>query len=82
MAAAKEHDCCDTSVSEANLCVSKCTDGDKVPGYTPVLIPPVADQAVRILPALDEIRTYRIRPSLDNAARDPPKSIRFCSFLI
>jgi hypothetical protein len=81
-AAAGEHECCETSVSEANLCVSKCTDADKVPAYTPLLVPPVADHAALILPALDEVRTYRIRPALHNAARDPPKTIRFCSFLI
>ena len=38
--AAEEHDCCETSVSEANLCVSKCTDGDKVSAHTPLLLPP------------------------------------------
>src|SRR5690606_5202851 len=71
VAAAEEHDCCETSVAEATLCVSKCTDGDKLLGYTALLLPPVADHAVRILPALDESRTYRFRPALDNAARDP-----------
>ncbi|MPZ46500.1 MAG: hypothetical protein GEV05_24560 [Betaproteobacteria bacterium] len=81
-AAAEEHGCCETSVSESNLCVSKCTDGNKVPGYTPLLLPPVADQAVRIVRVLDDSRTYRIPLALDNAARDPPKTIRCCSFLI
>ena len=81
-AAAEEHGCCETSVSESNLCVSKCTDGNKVAGYTPLLLPPVADQAVRIVRVLDDSRTYRISAAHHNAARDPPKTIRFCSFLI
>ena len=81
-AAAEEHDCCETSVSEANLCLSECTAGDQVSAHTPLLLPPVADQAVRIVPAPDDRRTYHIPLALNNAARDPPRTIRFCSFLI
>ena len=81
-AAAEEHGCCETSVSEANLCVSKCTDGDEVSAHTPLLLPPVADHAVGTVPAPDDRRTYQIPLALDNAARDPPKTIRCCSFLI
>lgn len=82
LAAADEHDCCETSVSEANLCVMKCTDGDKVSAHMELLVPLAADQPVLTLAALDDAGARFHRPALDTPARDPPKTIRFCSFLI
>ena len=82
IAAADEHSCCETVVSEANLCVMKCTDGDKVSAHMELVIPLPTDQPVLILAALNDAGARRSRPALDTAAHDPPKTIRFCSFLI
>ena len=81
-AAAEEHDCCETSISQANLCLSECTAGEQVSAHTPLVLPPVTDQAPRVVPLIDDSRTYRTLSALDAPARDPPKTIRFCSFLI
>lgn len=80
VAATQEHDCCETEVANANLCVLECTD--ELTAYTPLSIPFAANHLIRILSPEDAERTHRIQPMLDDRARDPPKSVRFCSFQV
>lgn len=81
LAADKDHGC-ETAVSEVNLCVMECTDGDKVSAHAPLLIPPAATHAVLTLAVSDSTHLRRGRPGLQIATHDPPKTLRFCSFLI
>ena len=82
LAATEGHECCETSVSERTLCVMKCTDADKVSAHPPLLLPPVAGSVVLTLAPLDERSSPRFHARFETTARDPPKTIRFCSFLI
>ena len=82
LTAAEGHECCETSVSERTLCVMKCTDGNKLSAHPPLLIPPVASSAWLTVAPVNDGRSQRFHPRLEPIARDPPKTIRFCSFLI
>src|SRR2546423_1041293 len=74
-------DCCDTSATVTNLCVAKCIDGDKVSGHAEIPLPLRSDEPVL---TVDLPRTASPAPQARIAASglDPPKTIRFCSFLI
>jgi hypothetical protein len=74
-------DCCDTSASMTNLCVAQCVDGDKVSGHAEIPIPLRSDEPVL---TVDLPRTASPAPLLwiAGSGLDPPKTIRFCSFLI
>lgn len=82
LAATEDHECCETSVSERTLCAMKCIDGSKVSAHAPLSIPLASPQAVLTLAATGDSRTELHPASLYTPARDPPKTIRFCSFLI
>lgn len=76
--------CHKPAVSKDTLCVAKCMDSDKLPGFTNVTVLPAPTVAILVLPVIaDSDRKLsamdRHRASL---ALSPPKSILFCSFLI
>jgi len=75
--------CCAASASEASLCVMKCADTDKLSAYTPLVVPPAPTDAILILPSLpDNAPAATASRCLIDPSRDPPKTIRFCSFQI
>lgn len=82
LAANEDHGCCETSVTEVNLCVMKCTDSDKVSAHTPLLVPPPASEPFLTVAMQDSGRAAWNGSSRGNSSHDPPKTIRFCSFLI
>jgi hypothetical protein len=74
-------DCCDMSPSVTALCIAKCTDGSKLAaqGDVPVVKAPrermlLVAYPVSVLPARSAWATA--------SGLDPPKTIRFCTFLI
>ena len=76
---------CDMPAGRAsNLCVINCADSDKLSASPPLLVPPLLPtEAILILPPLlDNTLAAVAMCSLIEPVRDPPKSIRFCSFLI
>ena len=76
-----EHDCCDTMASVASLCVAKCSDGNKHSAHTDIpAIKPATEPSLTI----DFPRLMLPHASLwlASSGLDPPKTIRFCSFLI
>lgn len=77
-------DCCDMPAAHSsNLCVMNCADSDKLPAPSPLLVPPPPISTILVLPALlDNTRAAVAMCSLVGPVRDPPKTIRFCSFLI
>ena len=82
LAAPEGHECCETSVSERTLCAMKCIDGSKVSPHPPLSLPLASSQVVLMLAAIDGTGTELHAASLYTPARGPPKTIRFCSFLI
>jgi len=82
MANAAGEDCCDTSVTQANLCVMQCTDGSKLSAYTPVALPPAPTEPLLTLAYPDDALPIPRHWVIASSARDPPKSLRFCTFLI
>ena len=75
---------CDMPAGRAsNLCVINCADSDKLSAPPPLFVPALPTEAVLVLPPLPDtpLATVAMR-SLIEPVRDPPKSIRFCSFLI
>ena len=82
LATTEDHECCETSVSERTLCAMKCIDGTKVSAHPPLSVPLASSQAVLRLAAIDGTGTELHAASLYTPARGPPKTIRFCSFLI
>ena len=78
-------DDCDMPAEHAgNLCVINCTDNDKLSASPPLLVPPLLPtEAILVLPPLrDNTPAAVAMCSLIEPVRDPPKAIRFCSFLI
>lgn len=76
---------CDMPAEHAsNLCVINCADSDKLSASPPLLVPPLLPtEAILILPPLlDNTLVAVAMCSLIEPVRDPPKTIRFCSFLI
>ena len=82
LAASDEHECCETSVTEINLCVMQCTDSDKLSAHVPLVVPAAPSDPVLKLAVQHTPRTRWAQAALGTAARDPPKTIRFCSLLI
>lgn len=82
LAASDGHGCCETSVSEVNLCVMKCTDGDKVSAHTPFPVLSAPSEPVLTVAMQDAGGATWSTSSRGNSAHDPPKTVRFCSFLI
>lgn len=77
-------DDCDMPAEHAsNLCVMKCVDSDMLSAYPPLPVPLPTTEAILVLPPLPDniLPTVSMR-SLIDPVRDPPKAIRFCSFLI
>lgn len=76
-------DCCATAVSAVNLCVMKCTDSAQSSAHAKLQVPP-APVAYVTLPAVFDNNCGS--PAIDrwraDHPGDPPKSIRFCSFLL
>jgi len=74
--------CCETAVTEINLCALQCGDSNKLPGPVPVAVPlPVAAGLVDSLPSHDHGATISLRFQCDLVA-GPPRTLRFCRFLI
>jgi hypothetical protein len=76
-------DCDLPAVSASGLCVAKCADSDKLSSYTTVSVPPPPNGKILLVPvvsgntpAMAALRRVATR------ALDPPKAIRFCTFLI
>ena len=74
-------DCCETSVTEINLCVMKCTDSDKLAAHTPMHVAFASTEPVLTVDLAHDVLMSH-RDSVSTAARDPPKTIRFCTLLI
>lgn len=78
-----DDDCHKFAVSDAGLCVVKCTDSDKLSAHTPLVVPLAPTTAILLpLPSPDSTLAMVAMRSLVDPVRDPPKTIRFCSFLI
>ncbi len=75
---------CDMPAEHAgNLCVINCADNDKLSASPPLLVPLLPTEAILVLPPLlDNTHAAMAMCSLIGPVRDPPKAIRFCSFLI
>lgn len=82
MAADKDGESGETSMSRANVCVLKCTDGDKVPAQPPLAVLAAASEPVLTVAVPHADGPTWNSASRGNASHDPPKTIRFCSFLI
>ena len=76
-----EHDCCDTMASITSLCVAKCTDSNKLSGHTDI---PAAKAPAEAVLKVDFPRLVLPHPRLwlARSGLDPPKTVRFCTFLI
>lgn len=73
-------ECCQTSIQQLNLCVDQCTGSDRLSAHTPVALPVVSSEPVAIVDfPPTAIRAPLLRLT---AIADPPKTVRFCSFLI
>lgn len=81
LAASEEHGC-ETSVSEVNLCVMKCTDSDKVSAHTPFPVLSAPSEPVLTVARQGAGDATWNTFSRGDSAHDPPKTVRFCSFLI
>lgn len=78
-----DDDCHKSAVSDVSLCVMKCTDSDKLSAYTSLVVPPPPTGTILVpLPLPDNTLAVVAMRSLIDPVRDPPKAIRFCSFLI
>lgn len=77
-------DDCDMPAEHAsNLCATNCADNDKLSAPPSLLVPHPTTEAILVLPPLpDNILPTVAMRSLIDPVRDPPKAIRFCSFLI
>lgn len=76
-------DCDMPAASAGNLCVLKCTDSSQLSAHTPLAVPPPSSVAILLpLPEPDSSLAMVAMRSLVDPVRDPPKAIRFCSFLI
>ena len=74
-------DCCDASSSVTALCIAKCTDGSKLAAQ--IDIPAVKAPRERMLTvAYPALVLPAPRVWLTSSGLDPPKTIRFCTFLI
>lgn len=83
MAGQMDSDCEMPAVSASKLCVMKCTDSDMLSAYTPLTVPPPPTASILLpLPSPDTTLALVAMHSLVDPVRDPPKAIRFCSFLI
>ena len=80
VAASQEHDCCETQVLEANLCLLECTDALSASASSS--LPPVLEHVVTIHFPMAEGSPRRLSEVFDPPVRGPPKCIRFCSYLI
>ena len=77
-----EHDCCDGANETPNLCVAMCVDGDRTPAPSYVALPVPGELPLVTLVALP-VPAMALRLKYVAAARPPPpKTVRFCSFLI
>jgi hypothetical protein len=76
-------DCEMPAASADNLCVMKCADSDKLSAYTSLVVPAPPTGAILVLPPWPDnaLAAVAMRSPLE-PGRDPPKAIRFCSFLI
>lgn len=71
------------AASASNLCVIKCRDSDMLSAHTSLVVPPSPTAATLLpLPLPDNTLAMVAMRSLVEPALDPPKAIRFCSFLI
>jgi hypothetical protein len=82
LARMQEHECCHTSLSERAVCFLKCADGHNLSGQPSVQVLPPHDQAGLTLVTDDRGRAPPHSVSRHSTARDPPKTIRFCTLLI
>ena len=74
-------DCCDVSPSVTALCIAKCTDGSQFAAQSD--IPAVKAPREHTLAVAYPAFVLPVpRMWLDYSGLDPPKSIRFCTFLI
>lgn len=79
-----DDDCCASTASAISLCSMKCADSDKLSAHTPLVVPPPPPTGVILTPPPlpDNALAVTALYCPGNPARDPPKTIRFCSFLI
>ena len=83
ISASQEHDCCEPSVTEINLCVAKCKDDSNHSGRDSLKIPEMPVSIALPLPAVDPVS---LLPSA--AWREPvavantPPTLRYCRLLI
>jgi len=71
------------STSEASLCVMKCTDTANLSAHTSLVVPPAPTGVILILSSLpDNTLAATASRCLIDSSQDPPKTIRFCSFLL
>lgn len=83
MSGKMDSDCETPAVSASKLCMMKCTDSDMLSAYTPLTVPPPPTASILLpLPSPDSTLALVAMRSLVDPVRDPPKAIRFCSFLI
>lgn len=80
VAASQEHECCETQVYQANLCLLECTDALSASASSP--LPPVSQHGFTVGLSFEDGDPVRVSHAFDHPARDPPKCIRFCSYLI
>lgn len=74
-------DCCDVSPSVTALCIAKCTDGSQFAAQSD--IPAVkAPREHTFAVAYPALVLPAPRMWLNSSGLDPPKTIRFCTFLI
>ncbi len=76
-------DCETHATSASKLCAIKCADSDKSTAYAPWAVPLPPTGTILILPSLPDNALVAVAMrSLVDPVKDPPKTIRFCSFLI
>lgn len=82
LAATNDRGSCETSVSDTNLCVIKCIDGDKLPASRVPLLDALPISFTILPVALWDNAPLVGQRDLNTSAHDPPKTVRFCSLLI
>ena len=80
VAASEEHEGCETVVLQANLCLLECSDG--LSGSASASLPPVSQHVLNMELPFEDGNPARVSRAFDHPARDPPKCIRFCSYLV
>lgn len=82
MSGQMDDDCNMPAVSAGKLCAVKCMDSDQLAVFAAPVVPPRPTVAVLTLPPPPADGVVVAMRNRIEPARDPPKAIRFCSFLI